>query len=534
VRVPWPRTWKSRLLVGVAGLVVLVGAPYAFLALQTMHAPPPAHLPQASTAGSGGTLAGTWDLASNGFSFVGYRVRERLGFFPAPDDAVGRTPNVEGSVTIQGGIIGQAHFTADLTQLTSDQPIRDRVLTDQGPQTDTFPTATFVLTDPIDLRSPRLGEVVRFDAVGELTLHGITRPATFAAEGRWDGDVIHIAAHAEIKRADFKLGLQGQFGLKVSDGATIEAELTFLRAGASAAPTGPLPSPLATGPPTPTSPTEPLATGTAELALAVSVNGNKSIYLVREDGTGLHQLANDPAFGDDQPAWSPDAGSIAFSRGQNRDPLPPLIRIFLMAPDGSGVHPITGGDVQDSSPAWSPDGEQIAFVRIDPSAPMGITQIFVINADGTGLRRVTDDRSTVKDVPAWSPDGKLIAYDVFGGSGNEDIWVMHADGSHQRKLTSGPEYDYSPAWSPDGSHIAFARDGDIWVVGADGSGAKELSTGPGRDGDVAWSPDGSQLIFTRDDRIIIMNADGSDQRRVPLDPGVASSPSPKPFAHVSG
>jgi hypothetical protein len=56
---------------------------------------------------------------------------------------------------------------------------------------------------------------------------------------------------------------------------------------------------------------------------------------------------------------------------------------------------------------------------------------------------------------------------------------------------------------------------DIWVIRADGTGRRQVTTGPGRDAPVTWSPDG-RIVFTRDDRIIAMNADGSDQRRVPL------------------
>jgi Tol biopolymer transport system component/polyisoprenoid-binding protein YceI len=534
MRFPWPHTWKTRILVLVpVAAVVLFGAAYTVFALQTAGAPPPAQLPPASprtTTTSTGGIDGRWTLVADGASFVGYRIRERLGIFPAPNDAVGRTPGVQGGVTIADGAITAARFVADLQRLTSDQPIRDRIMADQGLQILTYPQARFVLTRPVTIGSPVVGQVVSFTAIGELTLHGVTRSVTFTAQGRWDGDVIHIAAHSGIERPDFRLTLEGQYGLHVADQGTIEAELTFVRAGVPGpTPTiQPVPS-LSTGPPPATRPTERLASGSAVLALAITQEDSKSIFVVREDGTGLRRLTPASAFGDDQPSWSPDGTTIAFTRGEDRDPFPPIIRVFLMRSDGSGVHALTRGEVEDAAPSFSPDGSKIAFVRVrDIYATNAFSEIWVVNADGTGLRRLTHDGSTVKDTPAWSPDGRWIAYEAFGGgAGNEDIWVMRADGTGAHAITSDPAYEYSPAWSPDGARIAFAKDGDVWVMRPDGSGARRLTTGPGRDGQVTWSRD-NHIVFVRDDRVIIMNSGGSHQRRVELGHRPATFPSLRP------
>jgi Tol biopolymer transport system component/polyisoprenoid-binding protein YceI len=529
MRLPLPRTWRGRLLaLAVTGLVV-IAVPYLIFAVLTSGAPPPATLPPPgpSLVSSGGILDGTWSLASNGSSFVGYRIREELGVFPAPDDAVGRTTAVTGEARIRDGVIDQATFTADLTQLTSDQTIRDQVMHQQGLQVDTFPSATFALSKPVDLGTPQVGDVVRFQATGNLTLRGVRRTVSFAAEGRWDGGVIHIAAHTTIRRADFGLSLQGQFGLKVSDVGTIEVQLTFVPAGApTPAPSSvsPTPPPV-NGPPPTTPPTEPPATGSAGLVVALSKGGTSSIYTIHEDGTGLRRLTDAGAlFSGAQAAWSPDGRMIAFSRGQNRDPALPLVRIFVMGSDGSGQHAVSrGDDVQDTSPSWSPDSRRIAFVRADPSAPLGITQIYVMDTDGSNLHQLTTATDEVSDSPVWSPDGGRIGYVVFSADGNEDVWTMKTDGTDKQRLTTGSSYEYSPAWSPDGTRIAFAHDGDIWSMRTDGSGAVRLTHGPGSDGLVKWSPDGKHLVFIRDDRVIIMDPDGSDQRRVPLNAGSISS-----------
>src|SRR5439155_972080 len=101
--------------------------------------------------------------------------------------------------------------------------------------------------------------------------------------------------------------------------------------------------------------------------------------------------------------------------------------------------------------------------------------------------------------------------------GNWEIYVMNADGSGARNLTSGPGYDARPAWSPDGAKIAFEtnRDGnrEIYVMNADGSGAHNLTNNPAYDDLPAWSPDGSKMAFwtNRDGnwQVYVMNADGS-------------------------
>ncbi len=169
--------------------------------------------------------------------------------------------------------------------------------------------------------------------------------------------------------------------------------------------------------------------------------------------------------------------------------------------------------------------------------------ISVINTDGTGLTSLIDDdgQGWTYMSPAWSPDGSQIA---FGSSrdGGWDIYVISADGSGLRRLTTHGARDDSPAWSPDGSQIAFTsdRDGDfeIHVMNADGSSIRRVTDHPAEDGDPSWSPDGSMIAFTsnRDGphEIYVVNVDGTDTRRVTTfpDPSMVIQPAWSPAANT--
>jgi len=178
-------------------------------------------------------------------------------------------------------------------------------------------------------------------------------------------------------------------------------------------------------------------------------------------------------------------------------------------------------------PAWSPDGRAIAFERAapqgDPFSAIWTDDIWVVHADGTGLRRLTSSPMTENE-PAWSPDGRKIIFTRDPGYELPEIWVMNADGSAKRRLTRDANRDDDPAWSPDGSKIAFASsaldsfiDSNIYVMQADGSGRRLLASGHGEHFGLyepGWSPDGTRIVFAQDDEIWIMNADGSDRRRL--------------------
>lgn len=230
------------------------------------------------------------------------------------------------------------------------------------------------------------------------------------------------------------------------------------------------------------------------------------MYTMNADGSGQTKVTASPRVpdGELEPSWSPDGTEIAFTSSA---------RTYIVGADGSGLTgPLVLYGVNHFEPAWSPDGRKIAFQSMD----YGTYDIFVVNADGSGLMRLTDDALGDWE-PVWSPDGRRIAFARKLSDVESDIYVMNADGSGQTRLTSDPGRDFSPDWSPDGTKIVFSRRqaetlSQIYVMNADGSGQVQLTSNEGHATEPKWSPDGTHIVFTGPDvEIYVMKADGSEQ-----------------------
>jgi polyisoprenoid-binding protein YceI len=179
-------------------------------------------------------LAGTWTVADS--SVVGYRVREQLGGISALTDAVGRTSAVTGSATLEASgdalAVTAASFEADLSQLESDEGRRDNRIRTMGLESDRFPTATFVLTETIDVPGEALaGATVDVTLTGDLTIHGVTKSVAIPAQARLNGDRIEIVGALTFPFADFGMTPPDVAGfVQVEDDATLELLISLAKA----------------------------------------------------------------------------------------------------------------------------------------------------------------------------------------------------------------------------------------------------------------------------------------------------------------
>src|SRR5207302_6252971 len=155
-----------------------------------------------TAAASSAPLAGTWSV-TNG-SQAGYRVDEVL--FGQSHTAVGRTSAVTGKVTFSGTTVSAGTFSVDLTQVSSDQDRRDRQFQGRIMDTSSYPTATFTLTQPIDLgTAPAAGVQKNVSAKGNLTIHGATRAVTVQLQARRDGNVVQVSGSIPVTFADWNI-----------------------------------------------------------------------------------------------------------------------------------------------------------------------------------------------------------------------------------------------------------------------------------------------------------------------------------------
>lgn len=225
------------LLLGGSAAAVAFGGRSLLPVLGTAATPKPVGLSNNPAGGRGGGAVagnpdGSWVVQRGNATFVGYRVREKFGALPAPNDAVGRTPAVVGGMTIRNGQVTAALVTGDLRQLRSDKERRDNVIRANGLQTNSFPSASFQLTRPINLVAARItyGRVANLNATGTLTMHGITRPVQLPLQGRWDGNTLQVVGRLPVNFAEFQIQPPSVAGfVTVQNQGQIELNLVFQR-----------------------------------------------------------------------------------------------------------------------------------------------------------------------------------------------------------------------------------------------------------------------------------------------------------------
>lgn len=256
--------------------------------------------------------------------------------------------------------------------------------------------------------------------------------------------------------------------------------------------------------------------------------------------------------------------------------------IYTVNADGTDLQKLTNNQVNDIQPAWSPDGSKIVYNSYGSNSfgQTILSELFVMNADGSGKIQITHDsyESIYGEAwPSWSPDGARIIYESYRDALREDngttilnanLYISNSNGSgDDTRNTSHQFFEGEPSWSPEGNKIAFVHARieniqqtlyssgyQIWIKDVNGSTWQKLTTGDNNlrpkwspdgtkivyqsdagicivnlegvsqqlvdyGGNPAWSPDGKKIVFDGDDEIYVMNADGTNIRKIGLTVG---------------
>ena len=268
-----------------------------------------------------------------------------------------------------------------------------------------------------------------------------------------------------------------------------------------------------------------------QIAFGASTDAGVQVFRVNPDGTGLVQVSSWPE--SSMPTWSPGRTRIAFSRM-----VAGTRTVRVMKVDGTLITQLGEGYY----PRWSPDSTRIAFQRHPNGGP---PQVFVMNADGTGVQQLTSHPYGAL-LASWSPDSKRIVFaappDGAGSAGELEIWAMNDNGSNQHQVTSCTANGIkctSPDWHP------VAGDNRIvYSVSPFGSSISQVRTirSNGTDETVlrnvagftltkfpVWSPDGARIAYldkpphAAEPEIYTMKDDGTGVQRVSYMPTRAKS-----------
>ncbi len=183
-------------------------------------------LPSSGGSSLSAGLAGTWSPDSSKQSFVGYRVEEELRAIGS-NTVVGRTPGITGQAVLNGNTLTSASFVADVTKLKSDNGLRDGQLRRQGIEYEKFPTATFELSEPLQLPSGlAAGQPVSMTLKGKFTLHGVTKDVAIPTQAQVVSNNLVVVGTFPITFADYQIAKpRGGPVLSLADSATVELQI---------------------------------------------------------------------------------------------------------------------------------------------------------------------------------------------------------------------------------------------------------------------------------------------------------------------
>lgn len=250
-------------------------------------------------------------------------------------------------------------------------------------------------------------------------------------------------------------------------------------------------------------------------------NYRTDVFISKIDGSKQQKISGNAkhAFSS---TWTKDGKRITFSadaeNGKDSD-------IFTVKKDGSELIQLTKNAGQNTAPSFSPDGRKIAFMSKLNSEKY---QIFVMDLDGSNIKKLTNDSAISFCNPIWSANSQKIVYYSDKGDKKDQIWIMNADGSNQKLLTNNIGHNIFPSFSPDGKRIVFSRRDDkdadksyvdtsfLFVINTDGSNLQSI--GKISSFYARFSPDGKKIAFIfgkfPSNSIFIAKADGSNIQKI--------------------
>ena len=261
--------------------------------------------------------------------------------------------------------------------------------------------------------------------------------------------------------------------------------------------------------------TSPFADETAWIAYQTERGGRTGVWLIHPDGTDDHQIASDVFEYQGLPDWSPDGKRLAFTtRGGETEPL---YEYDLATQTSQELFACEDPCVGHDEPAYSPDGTKVAFsLALGPFLPTGPSDCGLAIGDlATGeVTQITSNTEPPCDreyFPRWSPDGSQLTYWRYLPTGTDTFetaaFVINADGTNERRLTDPEMFAADPDWSPDGRWIVFytypwgdfcCEVSNLYRIHPDGSGMEQLTHYEKADlraSQPRYTPDGQYIIF---------------------------------------